>query len=311
MGRRSHKAHENINDAYEKGIIIDDLFNLIGDGENLGGRSMIQSGTDFLLKWSGEIPAENFNRVVNMGAAKALLRDASQNTRTSGPTKKLLKYMGHFKRLGGIDPQELLDEGGAGPLTDRYLRQSVKHVQGGYQIDQVPAFQETDAARFFFKYSKWGTQQTNFFTKEVVRPAIRELTFGKYKKETVEVRNPETGKMETKPVPGDLSKAVAYFVLLAGAGGMAAQFGEHALGIEDTTESLAEIISKSDKDGQAAFFAVLNKLFQYQLVMGVGGSMGNLSQFGYDWTQRRRFKDPLAPPGLEFIKSSAQLASMA
>ena len=303
-----HKAHENINDAHEKGIIIDDLFNLVGDGENLGGRSMIQSGTDFLLKWSGEIPAENFNRVVNMGAAKALLRDALAEYKNKGPTKKLLKYMGHFKRLGGIDPQKLLDEGGAGPLTDRYLRQSVKHVQGGYQIDQVPAFQETDAARFFFKYSKWGTQQTNFFTKEVVRPAIRELTFGKYKKETVEVRNPETGKMETKPVPGDLSKAAAYFVLLAGAGGMAAQFGEHALGIEDTTESLAEIIRKSDKDGQAAFFAVLNKLFQYQLVMGVGGSMGNLSQFGYDWTQRRRFKDPLAPPGLEFIKSSGQLA---
>ena len=301
-------SFHNINDAYEKGIIIEDLFNLVGDGPNLGGRSMIQRGTDFLLKWSGEVPAENFNRVVNMGAAKALLRDAIAEYKNKGPTKKLLNYMGHFKRLGGIDPQALLDEGGAGPLTDRYLRQSVKRVQGGYQIDQVPAFLESDTGRFFLKYNKWGTQQTDMFVKEVIRPAIRSLTFGKYKKETVEVRNPETGKMETKQVPGDLSKAAAYFIILAGAGATAAQFDRHILGIEDMSVSLAEIIAKLNKDGQAAFFAILNKLWQYQLVMGIGGAIGNYAQWGIDWTERKRFKDPLTPPGLEFIKSTAQLA---
>ena len=301
-------SFHNINDAYEKGIIVEDLFNLVGDGPNLGGRSMIQKGTDFLLKWSGEVPAENFNRVVNMGAAKALLRDAIAEYKNKGPTKKLVKYMGHFKRLGGIDPQALLDEGGAGPHTDRYLRQSVKRVQGGYQIDQVPAFLESDAGRFFLKYNKWGTQQTDMFMKEVIRPAIRSLTFGKYKQETVEVRNPETGKMETKQVPGDhLKTAAAYFIILAGAGATAAQFDRHILGIEDMSESLAEIIAKKDKDAQAAFFASLGKLWQYQLVMGIGGSIGNYAQWGVDWTERKRFKDPLTPPGLEFIKSTAQL----
>ena len=132
-----HKAHENINDAYEKGIIIDDLFNLIGDGENLGGRSMIQSGTDFLLKWSGEIPAENFNRVVNMGAAKALLRDAIAESKR-GPTKKLLKYMGHFKRLGGIDPQALLDEGGSWTVN-RPLFAPKRQTRPGWLPDRPSA----------------------------------------------------------------------------------------------------------------------------------------------------------------------------
>ena len=267
---------------------------------------MIQKGTDFLLKWSGELPAENFNRVVNMGAAKALLRDALAEYRTDPFSKQSRKYFGHFKRLGGIDPQALIDEGGAGPLTDRYLRQSVKRVQGGYQIDQVPAFMETDVGRFFLKYNKWGTQQTDFFVKEVIRPAVRSLTLGKAKQETVEIRNPVTGQMETKQVPGDLKRAAAYFILLAGAGWMASQFDRHALGIEDSSESLAEIITKLDKDGQAAFFAVLGKLYQYQLVMGIGGSLGNYAQWGVDWTERKRFKDPFTPPGLEFIKSSGQ-----
>ena len=300
-------SFHNINNAYEKGIIVEDLFNLVGDGPNLGGRSMIQKGTDFMLKWSGEVPAENFNRVVNMSAAKALLRDAIAEYKNKGPTKKLRGYMGHFKRLGGIDPQALLDEGGAGPLTDRYLRQSVKYVQGGYQIDQVPVFLESDTGRFFLKYNKWGTQQTNFFVKEVIKPAIRSLSGGKFAKETVEIRNPVTGEMETHQVPGNLKTAAAYFIILAGAGATAAQFDRHILGIEDASESLAEIVTKLDKDGQAAFFAVLNKLWQYQLVMGIGGSIGNYAQWGVDWTERKRFKDPFTPPGLEFIKSSGQL----
>ena len=300
------ESFKSIDEAYEKGIIIDDLMNLMADSDRLGGqRGIPEKVTGVLLKYSGEMPAENFNRVVNMAAAKSLLRESLEEYATNPFSKRSLNFFGYVKRMGGIDPQALIDEGGSGRLTDRYLRQSVRYVQGGYRIDQTPAFQNTENARFFFKYSKWGTQHMNLFDKEVVRPAMRELRLGA--KETVSVRDPKTGKMREVPVPGDLSKAVRYFYMLAGAGMGAAAFAYYALGIEDRTESWTEILHKMDKNKQEAFGDVLAKIFQYQLIMGVGGYLSNVAQVGFDWTQKVRQKDPMNPPIMELIRDTTQL----
>ena len=297
-------AFSNIDEAYEKGIILQDMANLMEQSEGLGG---VQKFTNWMLKWSGESKAENFNRMVNLGAAKSLLRDALDEYKTKGITRKSRGYMGHFKRMGGIDPQALMDEGGKGPMTDRYLRQSVRFIQGGYQIDQTPLFQNTDNAKFFFKYSKFGTQHLDLFSKEVIRPAIRELTLGKAKQEFVEMRNLATGKMEKVSVPGNLSTAVRYFLAMAAGGTAATAFARYAFGAEDKTESWTEIIRKLDKDKQAAFFDILHKLFQYSMVSGAGGYLGNVAQYGLDWTQKTRVKDPLNPPIIELATNSMKL----
>ena len=263
--------------------------NLLEQAEGLG---PAQKFTNLMLKYSGEMPAENFNRLVNMGAAKSMLRDAIAEYQRNPLSRKSRQYFGDFKRLGGIDPQALIDEGGVGPMTDRYLRQSVKQVQGGYQIDQTPAFQNTDKARFFFKYSKWGTQQLDFFSKEVIRPAIRELSVGKAKRETVEIRDPATGKMVTKEVPGDLSKAVRYFTLLSTAGMGAAAFAFYVFGTEDRTESWTEIIRKS---GQGSTGSLLRRAPQTLPIPDSHGRWRQPEQRGAD-RSRLDTEGPLQRP---------------
>jgi hypothetical protein len=313
------KLFEAIPDDHEKGIIKDDLMNLVELGTKIGGPDIITRGTTGLLKISGELGAEKFNRLVNTVAAKSMLRTTIRSYDDAPLSRKTRMLFGDIKRLGGVDPQALIDERGSGPLTDRYLRQSVNKIQGGYSLDQTPAFMNTETGRFFFMYSKWGTQQLDFFHSEILRPAERALTLGKLGAEEVKIRVPPAlpapgvsvptppGTTVTAKVPGSLVPVLRYLAVLSVGGAASEAISRYGFGTEPKGESWTEIMHKLDNDSVAGLLATAYKLWQYQLTMGVGGILGNYAQMGIDFTERVRFKDPTTPIPVSFVRETTDL----
>ena len=135
------KNFDGIKDAYEKGAILDDMFNVMQDGEAFASPKAQQFARG-ALKWTGGLATEAFNRGVAFMEARSMLRVAIREAQNDPLSRKSRSYRGLFQRMG-VDGQALIDEGGAGPLTDNYLRRAVNYTQGGYQLDQVPAFMES------------------------------------------------------------------------------------------------------------------------------------------------------------------------
>ena len=251
------------------------------------------------LKWSGFNAAEEFVRSVNLIAAKSMLRDAIRANQKNPMSAKSLRYRGFFARLGIRSPQSLIDEGGAGPLTDQFLRAAVNEVQGGYRYDQVPAFMDTPQGRFLLQYQKWGAQQLRHFARNVANPAVQAISLGRLgNKEFVKVRDPKTGNVATRQVPGNLMPAARYLFVLTAVGAGLSEILKLLFGRADQTATLAEIMSSMQKGDGYALGMILNKLFSYHLLVGSAGLLGNYAQFGMDFASRSRFKNPFDPPAL-------------
>lgn len=289
---------QEIESAYERGILSDDLMNIMQDGEQVAGkRSKTAAFANVALKLSGFNAAETWVRGVNVVAARALLRDAITANQKSPLSRESRGYRGYFQRLGLRGHDMLLNEGGAGPRTDEYLRAAVNELQGGYTYDQVPAFMDSPVGRFMFKYQKWGSQQLRHFDREVVKPAIRAISAGQFKQEEIVITNADGSKTKAK-VPGDLMPLVRYLFILTAAGAGMEWLLEQLFGIPQKTASIAQILSRMKTDKVAAFGQMMNKLWGYQLQAGSMGLLGNYLQVGKDFTERTRFKNPLNPPGL-------------
>ncbi len=294
-----------INDAYEKGILLDDLMNIMRDGEQAGVSKVgpLAKFTNFMLNATGFNSAEQFVRGVNMVAARAMLRDALKANERNPLSRKSKQYRGFFARIGIKSPQALIDEGGTGEITDQFLRAAVNEVQGGYRYDQVPAFMDSPTGKFLFKYQKWGSQQLRHFQRNVANPALQFFSGGKIgAKEFIRVRNPETGVIETHQVPGQIMPLVRYMIGLGLAGAATEQLLKLIFGVPEKEATWAEVIAALDKDIGRGLAILSSKIWGYHLLAGSLGLLGNYAQLGMDITQRSRFKNPADPPGISPLK---------
>lgn len=304
------KDWRQIDDAFEKGILLDDLMNVMQDAEQWGvdRTSKLSKGTNALLNLSGFNSAETFVRGTNMVAARAMLRDAIRANEKNPVGRRALQYRGYFARLGVKSPESLIAENGEGPLTDQFLRAAVNEVQGGYRYDQVPAFMDSPVGKFLFKYQKWGSQQTRHFARNVANPALQFFSGGKVgRKEFVRVRNPKTGEIETKQVPGAILPLARYAVFIAAAGLATEKLLEFLFGTPEKGATMAEILAKLDRDQGEAFTMLISKLWGYHLIAGSMGQLGNYAQMAMDVADRSRFKNPLDPPGVSIFKGVGNL----
>lgn len=301
-------AFDKIDDAYEKGIILDDLMNLMEDRGPNGRQSRVSSFTNFMLKVSGFNAAETWVRVVNMAAAQSFLRHAISSNLKNPGSRSSLQYRGFIARLGIKQVQALLDEGGDGPMTDSFLRKAVNEVQGGYRYDQVPAFMDSSAGRFFFKYQKWGSQQMRAFLRHVVNPFVQFVPGGKIgNPELIKYRDPKTGGVITKRVPGAIMPAIRYLILLAAGGAGTEELLNLLFGRPEAEASWSEIAMAMDKDRREAMGMALSKLWLYHVMAGSMGQISNYAQLGMDIANRSRFKNPLDPPALSWAKEAVDL----
>ena len=302
------KTFDGINDAYEKGILIDDLMNIMADGEKAVAARPLQTFARVALNVSGFAASEVWVRGVNMVAARAMLRDALKANQKDPLSRRSLQYRGFFARLGLRSPQALLDENGTGPETDKYLRAAVNEVQGGYRFDQVPQFMDTPAGRFLFKYQKWGSQQLRHFARNVANPFVQAVSLGKLgNSEYIRVRDPKTGNVVTRRVPGAVMPMARYLLLLAAAGAATEELLKMLFGIPEKEASWGEALAKLDKDTAAGVGMIATKIWGYHLLVGSMGQLGNYLQMGRDVVARSRFKNPLDPPSVAPLKVVSDL----
>ena len=302
------KTFDGINDAYEKGILIDDLMNIMADGEKAVAARPLQTFARVALNVSGFAASEVWVRGVNMVAARAMLRDALKANQKDPLSRRSLQYRGFFARLGLRSPQALLDENGTGPETDKYLRAAVNEVQGGYRFDQVPQFMDTPAGRFLFKYQKWGSQQLRHFARNVANPFVQAVSLGKLgNSEYIRVRDPKTGNVVTRRVPGAVMPMARYLLLLAAAGAATEELLKMLFGIPEKEASWGEVLATLDKDTAAGVGMIATKIWGYHLLVGSMGQLGNYLQMGRDVVARSRFKNPLDPPSVAPLKGVSDL----
>jgi hypothetical protein len=143
----------------------------------------------------------------------------------------------------------------------------------------------------------------------VANPAVQFLSGGKAgKKELVRVRDPKTGEIVVKQVPGEIMPAVRYLIVLAAAGAGTEALLKLLFGLPGKEATLAEIMAAMNRDTAEAFGLLLQKIKGYHLMAGSLGILGNYAQMGFDFTRRSRFKNPADPPGLDPLKQVASIA---
>jgi len=122
------KTFNAINDSCEKGIRVDDLMNIMADGE----KAM---------------------------AARLLLRDALKGNQKGPLSRRCQQYRGCFACLwpaqSASPPRRKLHRTRNGQMPARRLNE----IQAGYRFERVPQFMETRTGCFLFKCQKWGSQQ--------------------------------------------------------------------------------------------------------------------------------------------------------
>ena len=74
---------------------------------------------------------------------------------------------------------------------------------------------------------------------------------------------------------------------------------------------IAEIMASWRRDKALGFAKAMDKLWGFMLTAGAFGALGNYAQVGWDYTQRKRFKSPLDPPGLQpFVEAGEALMDL-
>src|SRR4029077_2860578 len=300
-----YKMAGEINDAYERGILQDNLHNIQQDVQN-NFQSPLGRLSEKVLRSAGYQKAEEWTRAMNLLSARTFLRNAIRSNQNNPESRSTLQYRATIQRMGGIDPEALLREGGVGPVTDRFLRQNVAAIQGGYGLDQTTATANTAAGRFVLQFQKWGTQAADIFMKEVANPATQAITFGTVgKKETVQVPDGQGGYRAVK-VPGKLIPAARFLLLSTAAGLTQKELENFLLGIEDKEASFSEILSRLDAGDAGAFGDLVHKVWMADMSVGAAGVIGNYSQMFTDAFTRSRFKDPTNPPAMALPRAAVQ-----
>ena len=271
------KLGQQINEANEAGVLLDDLMGIAEDARGSGSKveEAAAAMTRGLLSLSGYNASETFVRAHGYATARAFLRQYLKDTGN-----------GQFRRFferNKLDADKLATEAGTGPETDRFLRRTINDAQGGYRYDQVPVFTDTPIGRFLFKYQKWGTQ------------ALRNFMIN---------TSPLVGRAKD---PAAWASAARYLLTTALVGWGIEGAKTALFGVSPRTAGLVEIAKTADEDEKRAWALATQKAWRSMMAAGAFGILGNYLQIATDVAERSRFKNPLDPPGLAAAKGAGEL----
>jgi hypothetical protein len=238
--------------------------------------------TNFTLTFGGFNGAENVVRASAMLAARSWLNDSLIAVNQNPGSKKAKRFYEWVSREN-LNADQLILENGSGPETAKFMRRAVNVPQGSYKIDMTPVFADTTAGRFFLKYQKFGTQINRFFYRHFLKPFI------------------------DNPTPTRFLR-VAGFVGSAIVGGGAILAIREAFGYGDPGPDDEEIKKAFENEDTARAWAlILSRAWQNISAAGSMGNFANYAQFGVDWQDQLKPKNPLSPPGLASIEAVADL----
>lgn len=280
-----------VDDAYAKGVLIDDFMGVSADAEQEGVKEWISRTSTGLLKVGGFAPAEYVVRSHNLLTARSFLRDALTAWNRDVTSGKSLKAIAWLQR-NGFDYRTLLVEGMTGPETDRFLRYAVNEVQGSYRIDQVPTFMDEPLGRFLLKYQKFSTQVVRMLVKNHLAPFVESIKGGERVRVEVDGEVIEQRVRTFLPLLRYFAMAVPGGLIAEGLRAALFGYGESGPDDEEIKRALA------DNDRAHALSLILQRAFSAMVSIGSLGVFGNYGQAVHAWQDRQRFKNPLDPPSL-------------
>jgi hypothetical protein len=270
------------------GILNTDFLNILSDHvERDGGKYFSQTEkvsealakfTNVMLTFGGFNGAENVVRASALLAAKGWLNDSLKAVNENPNSSKAKKFY-EWVRRENLDADKLILENGAGEETGKFLRRAVNVPQGSYKIDMTPVFIDTIVGRTFFKYQKFGTQINRFFYRHFLKPFI------------------------DNPSPATFLRTVG-FLGSAVVGGGAILALREAFGYGDPGPDDEEIKKAFENEDTSRGWALLfSRVWQNIMAAGSAGNFGNYLQFGLDWQDQLRPKNPLSPPALASVEN--------
>lgn len=287
-------AGKNHLDAYALGVLKRDMVRLLyrDDVPGLDGLKTFVNGA---MTISGYRSVENLTRVDSYITALAFLHEGLAAVRKNPKSNSAVQFMAFLKR-NKYDVGSIIRENGTGDATDTFLRGTIRDTQGGYQYNQVPWFTDTPLGRFFLQFSKFSTMFTRNVMTNVIRPAFAMDTV------TFKVG----GKTVTKRA-WDV-RPLLYFLTGAALGGEAINIlKDLAFGIERKDATLSEIAAAMDENTRDGLVLIGIRVLNDILTMGMLGIFGTPIQTARDVTERSRFRNPLAPPGVSLTTNLGNL----
>ena len=241
--------------------------------------------TNVMLTFGGFNGAENVVRASAMLAARSWLNDSLIAVNQNPGSSKAKKFYNWISREN-LNAEQLILENGSGPETAKFMRRAVNVPQGSYKIDMTPVFADTTAGRFFLKYQKFGTQVNRFFYRHFLKPIFTEK--GNRAKNIIRA----LGFVGTAIIGGQAILAIRE----------AFGYGDPGPDFDELEEALLE-----NEDLARAWALILSRAWQNISAAGSMGNFANYAQFGMDWQDQLRPKNPLSPPGLSSIEAVADL----
>ena len=280
-------------DAHDRGIIRRDIMHMMMEGrDDLAVSKALMTVTSAGLTVTGFNYAETINRTASMLAAQNFARWAAREISNDPDGAGALQSKAFLVRHG-IDPDEFAKENGDGPLTDKFVRNSVRQGQGGYNMDQIPLWQTKPAAAFLTQFGRWGAMMARFVVKHAINPAV----FGT----KVKLSDGTTATVRTmRPLLYALASAI-------GGGELLWWLREKLTGRGRNDDSL-EKIGKDIKAGKLG--SLLSRVFNDITMAGTLGIIGDYANSFVEFTARGRYKDPFNPPGIQWAKGLFESAVM-
>lgn len=284
-------------DAYQAGVLKEDLISLLHDAEQQGVSQRLSKGTSFLMKWGGYNITEQWIRVHAMLTGRHFLLDALRHWNRNIGSAKSKRYLAFMQRHN-IDTEALIRENGVGPETDKWLRLAVNIPQGSYKLNMVPLFVDTPIGRFLWKYQKYGTQRSREFWQNGLRPFVQGDTVVYTDKDGVK-KSERVRSFET---------LLRYFVAATVGGTATAKVLEVLFGTIDPGPGLDELEEALKDDDRKNLLSLLfARAWHSAQTLGALGFFQAPVQATMDIADRQRMKSPLSPPGLAPLESVGEL----
>jgi hypothetical protein len=162
-----------IRSAEDKAAIradVAEMRDMIGESQVAQELDTPSKVVNWLMRYSGRNFADRWTRGFSYMADKTYTRQWLKAMRTGGARAELAR---EFAERRFVDPDELLREGGSGPVTDRFQAQMTKDFMAAYTPSQSPPWMDTEIAKFLTQFQKWGYNASRQWVREIVMPTAR------------------------------------------------------------------------------------------------------------------------------------------
>lgn len=175
-----------------------------------------------------------------------------------------------------------------GPETERFLRSTVRDVQGSYRYSQTPLFTQTPVGRLLFQMQRWGMMATRYHVKHTLAPAL----IG----DVVTVSNLD-GTTSRRRVRTIASLLRSPLVAMA-AGVSTYALREAAFGIDRTDQTWEEVFNALSEDEQRGVELALGRMVNDITMGGTFGAVSSMADTLRWAIKTSKPRLPVQPPSI-------------